>query len=160
MRKLVLLAVVASLALMAACSEDADVPAGTDGARADAADDALIDPIVSSDGLGSCAERFSEETLADRAFAFDGTVEAISDPPAMDAPYLVEFRVARWFAGGPGDTVTLRTYDVSGTSLVGEVGLAVGDRILASGEDDFLWGCGFSSSYSQEMARTFERAFA
>jgi hypothetical protein len=145
---------------LAACSGRAD-----DGERVEATgpagDQALVDPIVAEgNGLGSCAFEFSPETLAERGFAFDGTVAAIREPAAMDAPYEVDFDVARWFRGGQGPTTTVRTYDVSGTSLAGDLGLKVGDRVLASGDDAFLWGCGFSMAYSDAGAEVFEGAFA
>ena len=165
MRKLVLLAVASLLVLAAACSDGPSADAGTgsrvsDGTSGAAADETLVDPIVAEEGVASCAFEFSEATLADRGFAFDGTVTSIDEPEAMDAPYVVGFEVIRWFAGGTGTTVELRTYDVSGTSLAGDLALAVGDRVLASGDDDFLWGCGFSTAYTDADASVFERAFA
>ena len=37
-------------------------------------------------------------------------------------------------------------------------GLEPGERILASGDDGFLWGCGFSMPYSDQDAVVFEAA--
>jgi hypothetical protein len=132
-----------------------------EGATGQAARDQLADPIIADDGtgLGSCAFEFSVEALADRGFAFDGTVTEIREPAAMDAPYEVDFAVARWYSGGEGAHATLTTYDVSGTSLAGDLGLEEGDRILASGDDAILWGCGFSMPYSERDAALFEQAF-
>ena len=155
---------VAAIAVVAltACSNGAD-PEPAEGATGSPAADELSDPIVAeggTSGLGSCAFEFSPTTLAERQFAFEGTVADIVDPPAQDAPYDVVFDVTHWYAGGDGATVTVKTYDVSGTSLAGDLGLAEGERILASGDDGFLWGCGFSMPYRAEDAGVFEDAFA
>jgi hypothetical protein len=161
LRRLILVTALAGLTL-AACSNGVPEPAGGDpGTGSDQrADDTLVDPIVAEGtGLGSCAFEFSLETLRERQFAFDGTVTQIRQPEAMDAPYEVDFEVATWFRGGEGTTATVGTYDVSGTSLAGELGLAVGDRVLASGDEGFLWGCGFSMAFSEEDATLFGEAF-
>jgi len=150
---------------LTACSDgrDSDPGGGGSASGPTEAGDELTDPIVAEDGssgLASCAFEFTRETLAEREFAFEGTVEAISEPAAMDAPIEVDFAVARWFHGGEGTTVTLKTYDVSGTSLAGDLGLEAGERILAAGDDAFLWGCGFSMPYTDQDADLFEEAFA
>ena len=163
MLRKVIAAVALSALLLVACSSADD-----DGGRQDiaegpdqAGDEALVDPIVAEgNGLGSCAFEFSVDTLAERQFAFEGTVTEIREPGATDAPYEIVFEVARWFNGGEASTTTVRTYDVSGTSLAGDLGLAVADRVLASGDEDFLWGCGFSMPYSDADAALFEQAFA
>jgi hypothetical protein len=154
LRRAVLIATLAGLALAACSSEDPGGRAAPD------ADEAAVDPIVAEgNGLASCAFEVSVQTLAERQFAFEGTVTEVLDPEATDAPYEVVFEVARWFRGGDSTATTVRTYDVSGTSLAGDLGLAVGDRVLASGDEDFLWGCGFSMSYSEANAALFEEAF-
>lgn len=150
-----------ALVTLAACS-NGDQPGEEAGATGSAAADELTDPIVAEGGaasLGSCAFAFSPETLAERGFAFDGTVGDIVEPAAEDAPYEVVFEVSRWYTGGEGTTVTVKTYDVSGTSLAGDLGLEPGERILASGDDGFLWGCGFSMPYTDLDAAVFEDAF-
>jgi hypothetical protein len=163
LRRVILAAATVGLVLVG-CSNagdgDAPSPAGA-ASEQPAGDEALVDPIIAEgNGLGSCAFEFSVETLAEREFAFEGTVVQIREPEAMDAPYEVDFEVVRWFGGGDGPTVTLGTYDVSGTSLAGELALAVGDHVLASGDEAFLWGCGFSMAYSEASAALFEEAFA
>ncbi len=156
-----LLVAALGVVLLAACSsgDEGGDAAGAAG-NTPTGDRTLVDPIVAEEGLGSCAERFGEDTLAGRQWAFEGTVSAIREPEAMDAPYEVDFAVARWFHGGDATTITVRTYDVSGTSFAGDLALAEGYHLLASGDDEFLWGCGFSMMYSQEGAELFERAFA
>lgn len=157
---------VTAIALLAltACSDgnEPDPAAQATGTTGSSAADELTDPIVAEGGaagLGSCAFGFSPETLAERQFAFDGTVAEIAEPAAQDAPYEVVFDVTTWYRGGEGSSVTVKTYDVSGTSLAGDLGLEPGERILASGDDDFLWGCGFSMPYTDQDAAAFEDAF-
>jgi hypothetical protein len=116
--------------------------------------------------LGSCVEQFSVETLADRDFAFDGTVSGVVTPGDAQteegaAATMVTFQVRHWFKGGSGDSVTVKTYEQPGavTSIEGSLDLSVGTRLLAAGDDDFLWSCGFSMPYTQASARLFSRAF-
>ncbi|HYF10673.1 MAG TPA: hypothetical protein VEC09_00065 [Actinomycetota bacterium] len=155
MRSAVVPILAGTLLSVVACSDDPRIPAGSD----DAANEALVDPIVAEEGLTSCAFEFSVEALRDRGFAFDGEVTGIEAPEAMDAPYVVTFEVGRWYTGGDSPTIALKTYDISGTSLAGDLGLEIGDRVLAAGDDGFLWGCGFSAHYDDDGAARFERAF-
>ena len=158
-RRIFAIAAITVVALTACSDGDTDRPnpAGTASAG-----DQLTDPIVAEGGpedLGSCAFEFSPKTLAERQFAFEGTVSEIREPDALDAPYEVELAVTTWFHGGEGATATLRTYDVSETSLAGDLSLEVGERIIASGDDGFLWGCGFSMPYTEQDAGVFEGTF-
>ena len=158
-RRMFAVAVVAVVALTACSDGDKDRP---DPAGNAAAGDELTDPIVAEggpEGLGSCAFEFSPATLAERQFAFEGTVSEIREPEAFYAPYEVDFAVTTWFRGGEGAVATVKTYDVSGTSLAGDLGLEVGERVLASGDDGFLWGCGFSMPNTEQDAAVFEDAF-
>lgn len=114
----------------------------------------------------SCAEQFSVETLARRDFAFDGTITEVippQDPEAEEGAAAAEvvFEVHRWYKGGGADTVSLRTYELPGviSSIEGGLDLSVGSRLLASGDDVFLWSCGFSMPYSEANAQLFEQAF-
>jgi hypothetical protein len=115
---------------------------------------------------GSCVEQFSVDALASRSWAFDGTITEVV--PAKDlesgAPEdivtSVTFRVDRWYKGGSGDTVTVKTYNIPGVQASNEgPDPSVGARILASGEDDYIWGCGFSKPFSEENAGLFAQAF-
>jgi hypothetical protein len=114
----------------------------------------------------SCVERFSVETLATRDFAFDGTITEVIPPenPEAEGPAAateVIFEVHRWYKGGSGDTVTLKTYEQPGviSSIEGGLDLTAGTRLLASGDDVFLWSCGFSMPYTESNARLFAQAF-
>jgi hypothetical protein len=111
--------------------------------------------------LGSCVEPFSRESLAARDFAFDGTITDIAVPEDSELPTEVTFAVERWYKGDGGESVTLKTYERPGTvSSAGGPELAVGARLLASGDDVYLWGCGFSLPYNRANADLFENAFS
>jgi len=114
----------------------------------------------------SCVETYSLSRLGGRDFAFDGTVTAIEEPPLeSNEPTLVTFAVSHWYKGGSGDQVQLKTYDRPGTISSVSIGeesgahLEVGERILASGDEDFLWDCGFSMLYSAHNEAIFKAAF-
>jgi hypothetical protein len=116
--------------------------------------------------LGSCVEQFSVETLARRDFAFDGTITEVlppEDPEAQGPAAATEvvFDVHRWYKGGVGDSITLKTYELPGaiSSMEGSLDLSVGSRLLASGDDVFLWSCGFSMPYSEANAQIYQEAF-
>jgi hypothetical protein len=109
---------------------------------------------------GSCVEPFSRESLARRDFAFDGTISDVAVSDDSELPTEVTFVVDRWYKGDGGGSVTLKTYERPGTvSSAGGPELAVGTRLLASGDDVFLWGCGFTLPYDSANAALFEDAF-
>ena len=113
-------------------------------------------------GAASCVEQFSENTLAKRSWAFDGTIQrvAVPDDPESQAPTDVVFAVNRWYKGGSGSTVTVKTYSrPGGVDSAGGPDPAIGARILASGEDVYLWPCGFSLPYTADNAALFARVF-
>jgi hypothetical protein len=116
--------------------------------------------------LASCVEQFSVEGLARRDFAFDGTITEVIPPedPEAEGPAAaaeVVFEVNHWYKGGSGDTVTLKTYELPGviSSIEGGLDLSVGNRLLASGDDVFLWSCGFSMPYTAVKTQLYEQAF-
>lgn len=118
------------------------------------------------DNAARCVEEFSVENLGRRSWAFDGTVSDVIPPrdPEGNSPEdivtRVTFSVNRWYKGGHSDTITVLTYHAPGVvSSVDNVDAAMGARILASGEDEYLWACGFSMPYTRENARLFRRAF-
>jgi hypothetical protein len=111
---------------------------------------------------GSCVEQYSPRALPNRAWAFEGVIAAV-DPPADAAnadpatsTTTVTFQVERWFWGGTGDGVSLRTYAVP--SSAGALESSIGAHLLASGEDDFLWPCGFTKPFSRSALEEFEAA--
>jgi hypothetical protein len=119
--------------------------------------------VALGDGNASCLEVYSPQTLPHRQVAFDGTVTAIADDPTVDFGVNVTFGVNQAFIGELGDTITLQASGIGtedGVSSDGEGGPAihVGDRLLISGDDGFAWTCGFSRTWSQEMADEWEAA--
>jgi hypothetical protein len=103
--------------------------------------------------IGSCVETYSAETLANRDFAFDGSVTAISGDS-------VTFAVTEVFRGNLGDTVTLEAAGLTGTSITSAGGpsLAEGQRYLVAGDDRFVWACGFTQPYDQSVAAEWAEA--
>lgn len=114
---------------------------------------------------GSCVEVMTAETLAGRAFGFDGTVvsavpAAEVDGDAGDLPAYVtaQFEVEEWFAGGAGASVTVK--------MQREV--TTGERLLVSGEplfggdplnDPIAWECGFTVEHDDATAETWRTAW-
>lgn len=124
----------------------------------------------------SCIEGYSPAALAQRSFAFDGTVTAI-DPAGSNRPGAalplasVTFRVNQWFRGGSGPAVTV-DMDPSPTadSSTGDESVpvyAVGTRLLVSGaprwggaplDAPIAWGCGFTRTYTAQTAAEWAAA--
>lgn len=106
-------------------------------------------------GVAECAGGYVPEALAERAFAFDGTVAAVGQAADPDVPVVpVTFEVHGWFHGGKGQAVTV---DMAAPLVASGLGGArrgpsygVGTRLLVSGEapEDakvpVAWGCGFT----------------
>ena len=111
---------------------------------------------------------FSLEGLADRAFAFDGTVVEVMeemDPKLADdgsgrrPQPRARFEVSEWFAGGSEPSVLVW--------LQREV--SVGERLLVSGQprwggepldDAIQWECGWTIEYSAADASAWREATA
>ena len=113
-------------------------------------------------GVGSCVEQYSVETLANRGFAFEGVITDVarpsdpSSPDPSDQTTTVTFEVIRWFWGGSGPTAARRTYSVA--SSAGEVEASIGARLLVVGDDDFIWSCGFTQPATQTARSDYEAA--
>jgi hypothetical protein len=104
-------------------------------------------------GIGSCVETYSLETLANRDFAFDGTVTAIDGDQ-------VTFDVGQSFAGDVAGSITLTASGMTGTSVTSAGGpnLAVGERYLVAGDESFAWACGFTQPYDEAVAASWAQA--
>jgi len=98
-------------------------------------------------GFAMCVELYSLETLANREFAFDGTVTSIDETA-------VTFAVGTWFRGGDAPEVTLDGTGLTGGSISidGGTTLVEGDRYLVSGDGGFVWTCGFTFAYDEATA--------
>jgi hypothetical protein len=103
--------------------------------------------------IGSCAETYTARTLANRDFAFDGTVIAIEGDS-------VTFAVTEAFRGDLADSVTLEAAGMTGPSTTSSGGpsLAEGQRYLVAGDDQFVWSCGFTQPYDQAAAAEWSEA--
>lgn len=119
----------------------------------------LIDggsPAPSDDpgtGIGSCVETYSPDALANRDFAFDGTVTDVNGDE-------VTFAVTEHFVGSGGDQVTLTATGMTGSAITSAGGpnLAEGERYLVAGDDTFAWACGFTQPYDEAIAADWANA--
>lgn len=104
-------------------------------------------------GIGSCVETYSADTLANRDFAFDGTVTAIDGDSAT-------FTVNEAFRGDLGESITLDAPGMTGTSVTSAGGpsLAQGEQYLVAGDDRFVWACGFTQPYDEAVAAEWAAA--
>jgi hypothetical protein len=157
---------VTSSSATVAAAVAADLPAGVEPG----------DPL----GVGaaqSCVKEYSPETLAENAFAFDGTVTGIGPartgtgrrPVPLDLRS-VTFRVHTWYQGGSAGIVVVdMASPVAGgaTNDEGAPAYQVGTRLLVSGmprwggaplADAIAWGCGFTRYYSPSMAAAWAAA--
>lgn len=127
-------AAVAGVAIAVLALNNGGAPAPTD------------DPGIGP-GIGSCVEQYSPEALANRDFAFDGSVTAITGDQ-------VTFDVTETFVGQVPDEVTLTASGMTGTSVTSAGGpnLSVDDRYLVAGDGEFAWACGFTQPYDDAIA--------
>lgn len=104
-------------------------------------------PGSADPGMASCVEQYSLDALANRDWAFDGTVTSTSGDE-------VTFTVLGTFLGTHSGTVTLSAPGLTGTTITSAGGptLAVGMRYLVAGDDTFVWGCGFTQPYDSSVA--------
>jgi hypothetical protein len=102
---------------------------------------------------GRCVETYTLATLANRSWAFDGTVTSISGDS-------VTFKVNQRFRGAGADAVTLTATGMTGTSITSAGGpsLVVGGRYLVAGEENFAWACGFTQPYDPAVAAQWAEA--
>lgn len=97
--------------------------------------------------VGLCVESYDLETLANREFAFDGTVTAFNGDTAT-------FAINESFWGGLTGSVSLDAAGMTGNSLTTAGGppLVEGQRFLVAGDESFVWGCGFTQPYDEVVA--------
>ncbi|MBA3781408.1 MAG: hypothetical protein H0X12_06070 [Nocardioides sp.] len=101
---------------------------------------------------GSCLP-FSVDVLADMPTAFSGTVVRTDSTTVV-------LEVDRWYRGGDADLVQLEAPDGGVTSLDGTLDFAEGARYLVTAaQDDVVNSCGFSSTWSRDLATQYDEAF-
>lgn len=127
-------AAVAALALVVALGGRSPAPGVTPGGSV-------------GTGSASCVEQYAPTTLANRTFAFNGTVSAIDGEK-------VTFTVGTAYRGAAGGTITLDAPGMTGTAITSAGGpnLAVGERYLVAGDDHFVWACGYTQPYDAAVA--------
>jgi len=103
---------------------------------------------------GFCVEFYDLETLANRDFAFDGTVTAVSGDQ-------VTFSVNQWFLGDQVTEVTLTATGLTGGAITSAGGpsLTEGERFLVAGSETFVWSCGFTQAYDPAVASDWAGVF-
>ncbi|MGH9198231.1 MAG: hypothetical protein ACRD1T_21170 [Acidimicrobiia bacterium] len=129
-------------------------------------------PRTSGGVLGSCVERYSPnepDGVTAREVAFDGVVTDIGSVPAGEsAPEgetlpdqtEVTFNVSRWYKGGSGASVTLKSSVPIGSANSADFpSIQRGGRYLVSGDGGFMWACGFTRNYSAAEAQQWADAF-
>ena len=101
-----------------ALDEAADVALAPLQTDASAQSTAGIESPLSVEGLAamtaaSCAFEYNEGTLAQRSWAFDGTLVAVStgNDTRLDGVPAATFAVNHWYTGGTGDEITVQ-YDL------------------------------------------------
>ena len=134
------IAAIAALALVVALGGRGNAPGITPGGSV-------------GTGSASCVEQYTPTTLANRSFAFDGTVSAISGEQ-------VTFTVGTAYRGAAGGTITLDAPGMTGTAITSAGGpnLAVGERYLVAGDDHFVWACGYTQPYDAAVAAEWTAA--
>ena len=106
-------------------------------------------------GTGSalCVEPYSTTAITHRTFAFDGIVSAVNGEQ-------VTFTVGTAYRGAAGGTITLDAPRMTGTAITSAGGpnLAVGERYLVAGDDQFVWACGYTQPYDAAVAAEWATA--
>jgi hypothetical protein len=103
--------------------------------------------------IGFCVEAYSLESLANRTFAFDGTVSAVNGD-------VVTFKVHAALKGVGGGEVAVTASGMTGGSITPGAGVTLvpGERFLVSGDDGFAWSCGFTRPYDPGTAADWAAA--
>ena len=113
---------------------------------------------VTSSTIGSCIEKYSIDNVKKRAYAFDGVVRNI-ERGSEPNPDRVTFDVREWFKGGSGNTAVRRATGFTFMTSAGGSPHAVGQRLLVTGDEDFVWECGFTQPYDERVAADWRAAF-
>jgi hypothetical protein len=105
-------------------------------------------------GSAACVEPYSPTALANRSFAFDGTVSAIDGEQ-------VTFTVGAAYRGVNGETITLDAPGMTGSAITSAGGpnLSIEERYLVAGDDHFVWSCGYTQAYDATVAADWAAAF-
>ncbi len=113
---------------------------------------ATLELTAPSAAAGKCAVP-SAEFLRESNVAFDGTVTAIEGES-------VTLAVKRWYRGGETTEVRVIGPSEQLRQILSGVDFEVGERYLVTAADGQVTLCGFSGSWSEQMAALYEEAFA
>lgn len=116
----------------------------------------------------SCAFGYNATTLAERTWAFDGTLIEVGtgQDSQLGSTPSATFAVNQWYRGGTGEQVTVQ-YEMATADETAPV-LEPGARLLVAGEprwdgapldDPVAWGCGFTQTWTSEAAQTWTDVF-
>ncbi len=169
------LASVASAVLLTTTGCMAGQPDGNLAQRLDPSRVPRVSPTDSASDRGapvsaSCAQRYAVDAIAERDFAFDGTVTSIGSEPNATGYVRVRFEVHRLWAGERSETRSVWMLPPRGTTSVSALedsSYDEGSRLLVSGEYDsprsgpktaLAWSCGFSRLYDEATAATWAAA--
>jgi hypothetical protein len=117
---------------------------------------------------GSCAFSFTDRTLAERAWAFDGTAtrESTGLDSHLGGVQSTTFRVNHWYKGGSAAAVTVEFS--FGRSEDQTIDGGIGTRLLVTGEprwggqpldNPVAWGCGFTQVWTADGAQHWSAVF-
>ncbi len=148
-RRPALLAAAAGLVLVlgigAALSDRPDAPAPRPGTT-------LALQVAGGLSMSSCLP-FDVAVLAQMPVALAGTVTEVEAGQ-------VTLQVDRWYRGGDAMRVTVSQPDAASSVALDGVSFEQGKRFLLTATEGTVNGCGFSGPYSDELAASYEQAFA
>jgi hypothetical protein len=112
----------------------------------------------------SCAFEYNPSILAERTWAFDGTLVSLGslEDSHLGTVPSATFSVNHWYRGGGGDQVTVQFEMGPISEFVPEV--EAGARLLVTGEprwggqpldDPVAWGCGFTQPWTADAAESW-----
>ncbi len=135
-----------------------DLALSGDVAEEPTSDDGVAtDPGAAGESsVTSCVESYDLDTLDNREYAFDGTVESVEGND-------MTFTVNEWFAAttvdGTADTVTLDHQGYAGMLFAPDgPSLEPGTRVLVAGDGGFVWSCGFTQLHDAALADQWRTA--
>ena len=179
---------IALLALLASCEAPPSGDQATSGTQPDlpapttteVSTTPLVTSIIESDdasaftmpeaaSISSCAFEYASHTLAERTWAFDGTLVSVGDVADSQMGHVpaATFEVNNWYRGGDTPQITVQ-FDMGQLSeFVPEV--TPGTRLLVAGEprwggqpldNPVAWGCGFTQLWTSTSAQEWSAVFS
>lgn len=115
----------------------------------------------------SCAFEYDPAALAERAWAFDGTLVSLGtlEDSHLGSVPAATFTVNHWYRGGSGNGVTVQFETGPIAEYVPDT--EIGARLPVTGEprwggqpldDPVAWGCGFTQAWTADAAESWANA--